>query len=127
MRLIILSFLLLYASGAGAANSSKNFGGIGIDGAPWADGRIVVKQLVAGGPAHLAGVKLGDIIVQIDGKETAGSNFREMVDYRLRGRAGTPITIKVRRPGETKVRTFDMVRRQLMIPPNRQKSKAASE
>jgi len=99
-----------------AANSEKNFGGIGIDGVPWADGRIVVKQVVAGGPAHLAGVKPGDIITHIDGKETEGSHFREMVDRRLRGRAGTPVTIKVRRPGEKKPLTFNLVRRQLVLP-----------
>lgn len=99
-----------------AANSERNFGGIGIDGAPWADGRIVVKQVVAGGPAHIAGVKPGDIITHIDGKETEGSNFREMVDRRLRGRAGTPVTIKVRRPGEKKPLTFNLIRRQLVLP-----------
>lgn len=108
--------LLTLTSPAGAVNSASNFGGIGIDGMPWADGRIVVKQLVAGGPAHLAGVKAGDIITHIDGMETAGSNFREMVDHRLRGRAGTPVTIKVRRPGEAKPLTFHLVRRQLVIP-----------
>ena len=108
--------MLLFGPSAMAANSEKNFGGIGIDGAPWADGRIVVKQLVAGGPAHLAGVKVGDIITHIDGKETEGSNFREMVDHRLRGRAGTPVTIKVRRPGEKKPLTFSLIRRQLVLP-----------
>lgn len=117
MRLLLLSILLLFlACPAGAVNSANNFGGIGIDGIPWADGRIVVKQLVAGGPAHLAGLKVGDIITHIDGKETAGSNFREMVDHRLRGRAGTPVTIKVRRPGATKPLTFKLVRRQLILP-----------
>lgn len=116
MRLPILAILLFCSSVALAANSSRNFGGIGIDGAPWADGRIVVKQLVAGGPAHLAGVKVGDIITQIDGKETAGSDFRDMVDHRLRGRAGTAVTIKLRRPGETKALTFKLIRRQLVLP-----------
>ena len=84
---------------------------------PWADGKIVVKQLVAGGPAQLAGIKVGDIITHIDGKATEGSDFKEMVEYRLRGRAGTPVTIKIRRPGELKPHTFNLVRRQLAIVP----------
>jgi C-terminal processing protease CtpA/Prc len=117
MKLVVILILLLLASPAVAANSSRNFGGIGIDGAPWADGRIVVKQVVVGGPAHLAGVKAGDVITHIDGKATEGSNFKEMVDYRLRGIAGTPVTIVVRRPGELKPYTFTLTRRQLVIPP----------
>jgi C-terminal processing protease CtpA/Prc len=118
MRTLVFSLLLLLlGSPSIAANSSKNFGGIGIDGAPWADGRIVVKQIVAGGPAHLAGIKVGDVITFIDGKPTEGSNFREMVDHRLRGVAGTPVTLKIRRPGSARLITFKLVRRQLVIPP----------
>lgn len=109
--------LLLLAAPATAGNSSRNFGGIGIDGVPWADGRIVVKQVVAGGPAHLAGIKKGDIITQIDGKPTEGSNFKEMVELRLRGRAGTPVTIVIRRPGIRTPLRFSLIRRQLVIPP----------
>lgn len=116
MRLTLFLLLLCCAPPAWGANSSRNFGGVGIDGVPWADGRIVVKQLVAGGPAHLAGVHIGDIITHIDGKETEGSDFKEMVDRRLRGRAGTAVTIKVRRPGEKKPLSFRLVRRQLVLP-----------
>jgi C-terminal processing protease CtpA/Prc len=98
-----------------AGNSEKNFGGIGIDGIPWADGRIVVKQLVAGGPAQLAGIQVGDIITHIDGKATEGSDFRQMVDYRLRGKAGTKVLLRVRRPGSSKSLTFNITRRQLVL------------
>lgn len=116
---IITIFLILQTVSAGyAAVSAKKFGGVGIDGAPWADGRIVVKQLVAGGPAHLAGIRVGDVITHVDGKATNGSNFREIVEYRLRGRTGTKVLIKIRRPGEIKPYTFTLVRRQLTIPPN---------
>lgn len=111
--------MLSALSTAFAAVTSKNFGGVGIDGVPWADGRIVVKQIVAGGPANLAGIKAGDIITHIDGKATEGSDFKEMVEYRLRGRAGTPVTIKIRRPGEIKPYTFTLIRRQLTIPPKK--------
>lgn len=118
MKVIIAIFLILQSVSVGfAAVSSKKFGGVGIDGAPWADGRIVIKQLVAGGPAHLAGIRVGDVITHIDGKATTGSNFREIVEFRLRGRAGTTVMIKIHRPGEIKRYTFTLVRRQLTIPP----------
>jgi len=119
MKIFIIATLLILqtVSAVNAAPLAKNFGGVGIDGAPWADGRIVVRQLVAGGPAQLAGVKVGDVITHIDGKATEGSDFKQMVEYRLRGKAGTPVTIKVHRPGELKSYTFNLVRRQLIIPP----------
>ena len=113
--IIVLSLLLAAPLSCLAANSTANFGGVGIDGAPWADGRIAVRQLVVGGPAFEAGIRVGDIITHIDGKPTRGSDFKQMVEYRLRGLAGTPVTLKVRRPGESKTRTFTLIRRQLVI------------
>jgi len=108
--------LLVPATILSAANTPRDFGGVGIDGVPWADGRIAVKQLVTGGPAHLAGIRVGDIITHIDGKPTRGSDFRNMVDHRLRGRTGTTVQINIIRPGETKPRVFILTRRQLKIP-----------
>lgn len=115
--LFCLSFFILgFSTSAFAANSSRAFGGVGIDGAPWADGSIVVKQVVLGGPAEVAGIRPGDVITRIDGAPTLGSNFKEMVEHHLRGQAGTPVELKVRRPGNPKVLTFQLVRRQLAIP-----------
>ena len=117
VRMIIpalIAALLLPSQGNGA-NSAGNFGGIGIDGVPLADGRIEVKQLVAGGPAHLAGVMPGDIITGIDSKPTKGSDFRDMVEHRLRGRSGTKVLIIIRRPGQEKPLRFNLVRKQLVI------------
>ena len=80
-----LFLVLTLLTPALAGNSAGNFGGVGIDGAPWTDGQIVVRQLVTGGPAHLAGIKAGDIITQVDGTPTAGSDFKFIVERRLRG------------------------------------------
>jgi C-terminal processing protease CtpA/Prc len=102
--------------GAGTAG----FGGVGIDGVPRADGTIVVRQLVLGGPAQVAGIRNGDIIVQIDGTPTKGNDFKFLVERRLRGRAGTQVRLKVKRPGEEKPLEFKLVRRQLTpSPPKR--------
>ncbi len=114
--IIALAFIVLGGT-ALAGNSSRNFGGVGIVGEPLADGRIVVRQLVTGAPAHLAGIRVGDILTSIDSKQTKGSDFKEMVDHRLRGRAGTKVLIVIQRPGETKPLRFVLVRRQLVIPP----------
>jgi C-terminal processing protease CtpA/Prc len=113
--LILTSLLVVLAATARAGNSSRNFGGVGIDGVPLADGRIEVRQLVAGGPAHLAGVKLGDIITSIDSKQTQGSDFKDIVEHRLRGRAGTKVLIIIQRPGREKPLRFNLVRKQLVV------------
>lgn len=116
MRIVLtLIFLLIAVLPLQAANSTRNFGGVGIDGIPRADGQIVVRQLVTGGPAQQAGVQINDIITHIDGKPTRGSDFKQMVDFRLRGKAGTKVAITVHRPGETRPRKLILVRRQLVL------------
>ena len=110
--LAVLLFVLL----PGAVTAQAGFGGVGIDGAPWANGQIVVRQLVAGGPAAQAGIRVGDIITHIDGKPTAGSDFRTVVERRLRGKPGTTVVLKVHHPGEKGVQTFTLVRRELVPP-----------
>jgi len=117
VRILILALFaaLLLPSRGNAVNTAKNFGGVGIDGVPLDDGRIVVKQLVAGGPAHLAGVRVGDIITHVDSKPTKGSDFRDIVEHRLRGRAGTKVFISIHRPGRDKPLSFTLVRKQLIM------------
>ena len=64
----------------------------------------------------MAGLRAGDVITQIDGTPTKGSNFKFMVERRLRGRAGTAVLLKVRRPGNPNLLSFKLVRRQLAVP-----------
>jgi C-terminal processing protease CtpA/Prc len=115
MCLIMLVSVLFLAGPGWGAGPSGVFGGVGIDGVPRADGSIVLRQLVLGGPAQLAGMQAGDIITKIDGTSTLGSDFKDLVEHRLRGRAGTPVLLKVRRPGDPKTLTFKLVRRQLAL------------
>ena len=115
MLITLISIVFLLPVQANTTNSERDFGGIGIDGTPWANGQIVVRQIVTNGPAHQAGLKIGDIITNIDGKPTEGSNFHDMVERRLRGIAGTKVIIKVHRPSNGKNLTFNLTRRQLVI------------
>lgn len=115
--ILCILLLALQALPVLGANSERNFGGVGIDGVPLPDGRIRVGQIVSGGPAHQAGVRVGDVITHIDGKATQGSDFRVMVQKRLRGVAGSPVVIRVRRSGEDKPLSFRLVRRQIVVNP----------
>ncbi|MBJ6725915.1 S41 family peptidase [Geomesophilobacter sediminis] len=128
MKLCMALLLLLLSVSPGfGGNSEINFGGVGIDGTPRADGTIVVKQLVLGGPAQLAGVRVGDIITHIDGKPTLGSDFNQMVQRRLRGRAGTKVMLKITRAGVAKPITLTLTRRQLALPAGRTKARTKEE
>ncbi len=114
--LLLILFLPLHLSSE--AHGAARFGGVGIDGVPQPTGEIRVRQLVAGGPAHRAGIRVGDIITSIDGKPTKGSNFREMVEKQLRGREGTKVRLTIRRQGQTKPFQFTLIRRELIAPGN---------
>lgn len=118
MKTLFAIFLLLLSVQPLEANSEKNFGGVGIDGIPLANAQIKVGQLVSGGPAQVAGIQVGDVITHIDGKATQGSDFRIMVNKRLRGVAGSQVVLKIKRDGEEKLRTFKLIRRQIIIPPS---------
>lgn len=123
MKFILLVILLIcrLSSAAQAGNSETNFGGVGIDGKALADGRIRIVQLVNGGPAHLAGIRVGDIITSIDGKATQGSDFYGMVNRRLRGQAGTQVVLKIKREHEEKIQAFTLTRRQISLIPSKEK------
>ena len=103
-----------------AANSETDFGGVGIDGVPLKNGQILVRQIVSGSPAHQTGIRTGDVITHIDGKETLGSDFTIMVQKRLRGLTGTPVVLKIKRDGEEKLQTHRLIRQQLVITRNKE-------
>jgi C-terminal processing protease CtpA/Prc len=111
-----LVILILPLSLSFAGNAISKFGGIGIDGVPQASGEILVRQLVAGGPANLAGIRIGDVITQIGGRPVRAGNFQQVVKQQLRGRIGTKIQLTVRRPGQTRLISFVVTRRELIVP-----------
>ena len=77
--------------------TSGNYAGLGIE-VDLRDGWLIVVTPIAGGPAERAGVQPGDRIVEILGKPTRGWTNEEAAKV-LRGRAGSPVTLKIERPG----------------------------
>lgn len=73
------------------------FGGLGIE-VSMKDGFVLVVAPIDETPAARAGVKSGDLIVQIDGEPVQGLSQMEAIE-RMRGLAGTPIVITVMREG----------------------------
>ena len=60
-------------------------------------------------PARLAGMKAGDLILEVDGVDVRGDDIRKVVKL-LRGEKGTPVSVLVRQPGEKEPRKLDMIR-----------------
>lgn len=78
-------------------------------------GRPKVITVLDGSPAEKAGVKEGDIIMSVDGKDTKDKSLNNVV-LQIRGERGTEVTIKVKREGEDKQKSFTMTREKIEIP-----------
>jgi C-terminal peptidase prc len=61
------------------------------------------------GPAHRAGARPGDLIHQVDGRDTQGAGLMKVVEW-LRGEEGTAVTVVVGQPGAAQTRTLRMTR-----------------
>src|SRR6185312_15546675 len=76
------------------------FGGVGIE-VTQEDGLIKVVSPIDGTPAAKAGIKSGDKIGAIDGATIAGLPLNDAID-KMRGPAGSKITLTILREGEKK-------------------------
>ena len=72
---------------------------------------LYVIQTVPGGPSERVGVLAGDRIIYVNDTVIAGVKMKNSdIQKRLRGKKGTEVTIKVKRPGEKELITFRITR-----------------
>ena len=83
--------------------------GIGLIGMSISDG-LIVADVMRGMPAAEAGIKVGDRILKVDGKDTHGLTVQQLVGL-VRGRAGSMVTVEVERQGEAKPLSFPLIRK----------------
>ena len=93
--------------------TSGKFGGLGIE-VGMESGVVKVISPIDDTPASEAGIKAGDYIVKIDGIQVQGKSLSEAVDL-MRGQVGSSIELTVRRSGEKKALTFNIVRQIIQI------------
>lgn len=87
-----------------------SFSGVGIEFRIEND-KIVVAEVISGGPSEKVGLMAGDRIVEIDGENVAEVGIdEEGVRNRLRGQKGTTVKIKVERDGVDGKISFKIVR-----------------
>lgn len=77
--------------------------------------RSVIAEPYENMPAAEVGLKAGDILLEIDGKDLAGKNNSEVSEM-LRGQINRSLKVKVERPGTKKPIEFDIVRKSIQLP-----------
>lgn len=82
--------------------------GVGMQVAP-RDGRTIVLAPFVGSPAYRAGLRPGDVIIQVDDHLTEGLTTSEVADL-LRGPKGTVVRVKVLREGHPEPLQFVITR-----------------
>lgn len=85
-----------------------SFGGIGVVVTPGEDNLITVVSPIEGTPGERAGIKSGDKIIGVDGKEFVAENMDAAVKV-MKGEPNTKVTLTIlRRDKSGKSETFDL-------------------
>ncbi|MDR3184681.1 MAG: S41 family peptidase [Prevotellaceae bacterium] len=107
----------LNADDVKAANEplEGNFEGIGVEFNILLDTLTVVTP-IAGGPSEMVGIKAGDRIVAVDGKNIAGIGLRNNDVFKLlRGPKGTIVDMEIMRKGVEELLQFRVIRDKIPI------------
>jgi len=89
------------------------FGGVGIE-IGMEKGRPVVISPIEGTPAFKAGIKPGDVILEIDGEDTSNMSLMDVVQ-RIRGKVGTKVQLTIYRKGMEKPMKIELERALIKI------------
>ena len=89
-------------------NTHGNFDGIGIEVFTTQEGEVKISRVMEGKPAEKAGMLEGDVIIGVNGEDMRGELISE-VAAKIRGKAGTKVTVEVLRKntGETLEMTME--------------------
>jgi carboxyl-terminal processing protease len=85
--------------------TTGTYGGIGIVVAVDKDDHIVVVSPIKNTPGEKAGIKSGDIIIEVNNKKVSGKNLDEAIAL-MRGPEGTKVTLTIMREGKTFTKTI---------------------
>jgi len=78
------------------------------------DGKILVVSPIVGSPAAKAGIKAGDQIVAVDGTSVEGMSLGQVI-VRIRGQAGTGVTVTIHQEGQPQPVDFKLIRARIQV------------
>lgn len=79
------------------------------------DEQLVIIAPIGDSPAARAGIRAGDIILEVDGSSTAGMSLEEAVLH-IRGPEGTPVRLLVLHEGEAEPEEIEIIRAEIEVP-----------
>jgi len=90
------------------------FGGIGAH-VTVEDGQLTIIAPIAGSPADEAGIRAGDIIVEVEGQPTSEMSLAEAV-LKIRGPEGTAVRLLILHQGDTEPEEIEIIRAKIELP-----------
>lgn len=79
-------------------------------------GKIVIAEPYEGFPAQKAGLKAGDILLEVAGKSTETLSTQDVSNL-LKGPANKPVQVKIQRYGQKKPMDIEIIRKDIQIDP----------
>lgn len=93
--------------------TNGKYGGVGIT-IGLRDGSITVVNLLEGFSAAKQGIRVGDRILEVDGKPLSGDSF-DTVRSLVRGTPGSEVRMKIEREGESGPLEFVLIREEIAV------------
>jgi carboxyl-terminal processing protease len=89
-------------------NTAGHYQGVGLEVAAQ-DGRAVVVTPIEGSPAERAGIRPGDVLLEVDGEAVEAGRLEAAID-RMRGIVGSTVRLGIGRAGEPEPLQFEIER-----------------
>lgn len=96
-------------------DTEGNYVGIGIMVNLTEDEKILVNKVFEGSPAQESGIKEGDKIVKVEGKDVNLENYQDLVSN-IKGEEGTKVKLTIHREKDNKVFDTEVMRKSLDVP-----------
>lgn len=92
-----------------------SFSGVGMTVGSNSEDGLEVGHVFGKSPADAAGIKTGDVIVEVDGDSIRGEDV-DLIVARIKGPEGTDVTLGIRKAGKGPVKDFTLTRAQIRVP-----------
>jgi carboxyl-terminal processing protease len=94
-------------------STAGSYSGVGIEVAEQ-DGKVLVVAPIEGSPAEHAGVKTGDVLLEVDGQAVEPGALDQAIE-RMRGHAGSSVHLVLARDGEPEPLEFELQRSEVHV------------